>query len=82
MTDMQYQYQEAYPGLFGKFLTLVNLGISKTLEQGATSALFAAMSPDIEKNDWNGVYIDDWVCIMLTLSMVHLEHIAICANGV
>ncbi|BDD60434.1 hypothetical protein MAP00_005562 [Monascus purpureus] len=60
MTDMQYQYQEAYPGLFGKILTLINLGISKTPEQGATSALFAAMSPDIEKKDLNGAYIDDW----------------------
>ncbi|EED17743.1 short chain dehydrogenase/reductase family protein [Talaromyces stipitatus ATCC 10500] len=58
-TTMQQQWKEAYPGLLGKLLTATMQAISRDPEQGAYSALYAAVSPEVEEKGWNGHYFTD-----------------------
>jgi len=58
-TAMQQQWKDAYPGLFGRLVTSVMLAIGRDVEQGSYSALYAATSPEIEENGWNGYYFAD-----------------------
>lgn len=56
---MQQQWKEAYPGLLGKLLTTTMITMSRDPEQGSYSALYAAVSPEVEEKDWNGRYFTD-----------------------
>jgi hypothetical protein len=56
---MQQQWKDAYPGLFGKLLTTVMLAAGRNVEQGSYSALYAAISPEVEEKGWNGYYLKD-----------------------
>ncbi|CZT10593.1 hypothetical protein WAI453_003049 [Rhynchosporium graminicola] len=58
-TDMQSQWEAAYPGLLGKMLKNVMLFGGRDPEQGSYSALYAATSPEIEEKGWNGHYFSD-----------------------
>ncbi|CZT11348.1 probable dehydrogenases with different specificities (related to short-chain alcohol dehydrogenases) [Rhynchosporium agropyri] len=58
-TDMQSQWEAAYPGLLGKMLKNVMLFGGRDPEQGSYSALYAATSPEIEEKGWNGYYFSD-----------------------
>ncbi|KAB8236928.1 hypothetical protein BDV23DRAFT_145377 [Aspergillus alliaceus] len=60
-TAMQQQWQDAYPGLFGKAKTAVMLAIGRDVEQGSFSTLWASTSPEIKENSWNGYYFSDSV---------------------
>ncbi len=61
-TDIQNQWEEAYDGPFGTFMKGLSVGLGRSPEQGSYSGLYAALSPDIVKNNWNGVYLSDPVC--------------------
>lgn len=56
---MQQQWKEAYPGLLGKLLTTTMIAMSRDPEQGSYSALYAAISPEVEEKGWNGHYFTD-----------------------
>lgn len=56
---MQTQYNEAYPGIFGKALSAFNLAIGRDPEQGSYSALYAALSDEIVEKGYNGFYFAD-----------------------
>ncbi|OKL56471.1 hypothetical protein UA08_08201 [Talaromyces atroroseus] len=56
-TAMQQQWKDAYPGLLGKLLTTSMLTIGRNPEQGSCSALYAAISSEIEQKNWNGYYL-------------------------
>jgi len=58
-TDMQDQWNEAYPGILGEALKKFAIATSRSPEQGSYSGLYAACSDDVVKNDWNGVYLSD-----------------------
>jgi len=58
-TQMQQQWKNAYPGLFGKLLTSAMLLVGRDVEQGSYSALYAATSPEVEEKGWNGFYLTD-----------------------
>ncbi|KAL1965616.1 hypothetical protein VTN77DRAFT_5293 [Rasamsonia byssochlamydoides] len=58
-TAIQQQLKDAYPGILGKLMTNMSLSISRSPEQGACSAIYAAASPEIEQKGWNGVYLTD-----------------------
>jgi len=58
-TAMQQQWKDAYPGIVGKLLTSAMLFVGRDVEQGSYSALYAATSPEIEENKWNGYYFSD-----------------------
>ncbi|KAL9121743.1 MAG: hypothetical protein Q9187_001697 [Circinaria calcarea] len=58
-TEMQKQWKDAYPGLFGKLVTTAMLAIGRDPEQGSYSALYAATSPEVEEKGWNGYYLQD-----------------------
>ena len=58
-TAMQQQWKDAYPGLGGRLLTTTMLAIGRNSEQGACSALYAAISPEVEERGWNGCYLTD-----------------------
>ena len=53
---MQQQWKDAYPGIVGKLLTTGMLAVGRNPEQGAASALWAASSPKVEEQGWNGYY--------------------------
>lgn len=58
-TAMQQQWKDAYPGIVGRLLTTTMRAISRNPEQGACSALYAAISPEVEERGWNGYYLTD-----------------------
>lgn len=58
-TAMQQQWKDAYPGLLGNILTNVMLFIGRDIEQGSYSAIYAALSPEVEERGWNGYYLQD-----------------------
>ncbi|PYI18933.1 short-chain dehydrogenase [Aspergillus violaceofuscus CBS 115571] len=58
-TAMQQQWKDAYPGIVGNLLTKVMLAAGRNVEQGSFSALWAATSPEVERNGWNGYYFSD-----------------------
>jgi len=58
-TDMQDQWETAYPGLFGKLVKNVTLMMGRDPEQGSYSALYAATSPEPLEKGWNGYYFSD-----------------------
>jgi NAD(P)-dependent dehydrogenase (short-subunit alcohol dehydrogenase family) len=58
-TAMQQQWKDAYPGIVGKLITSVMLTVGRDVEQGSYSALYAATSPEVEENGWNGYYFTD-----------------------
>jgi len=58
-TNMQQQWKDAYPGLFGKMVSYVSQAVGRDVEQGSYSALYAATSPEIEEKGWNGYYLSD-----------------------
>jgi NAD(P)-dependent dehydrogenase (short-subunit alcohol dehydrogenase family) len=58
-TAMQQQWKDAYPGLLGKMLTAMMLAVGRDVETGAYSALYAALSPEIEEKGYNGYYFSD-----------------------
>jgi len=58
-TAMQQQWKDAYPGLFGKMVSNAMLAVGRDVEQGSYSALYAATSPEVEENGWNGFYLSD-----------------------
>ncbi|OCF34033.1 hypothetical protein I317_03890 [Kwoniella heveanensis CBS 569] len=58
-TAMQQQWEDAYPGITGKITKLLTLAGGRDPEQGSYSALYAALSPEVVDNDWNGVYLSD-----------------------
>ncbi|MCJ1245092.1 hypothetical protein MMC30_002293 [Trapelia coarctata] len=58
-TDMQEQWESAYPGLTGTLLKNAMYTIGRSPEQGSFSALYAATSPEVEEKGWNGVYLTD-----------------------
>lgn len=58
-TTMQHQWKEAYPGLLGQMLTTTMNAVGRDPEQGSYSALYAAVSPEIEEKGWNGHYFTD-----------------------
>ncbi len=58
-TDMQDQWEAAYPGILGKILKNVTLAMGRDPEQGSYSALYAALSPEVISKGWNGFYLSD-----------------------
>jgi len=58
-TKMQEQWEAAYPGLWGKATKYLTNSMGRSPEQGAYSALYAALSDEVVNNDWNGVYLND-----------------------
>lgn len=58
-TEMQKQWKDAYPGLFGKLVTTAMFAVGRDPEQGSYSALYAATSPEVEEKGWNGYYLQD-----------------------
>jgi NAD(P)-dependent dehydrogenase (short-subunit alcohol dehydrogenase family) len=60
-TNMQQQWKDAYPGLFGKMLSWAMTTVGRDIEQGSYSALWAATSPEIEDKDLQGYYFVDAV---------------------
>jgi len=58
-TDMQEQWEDAYPGIVGKVAKQANYALGRSPEQGSFSALYAATSPEIIEKKWNGVYLSD-----------------------
>jgi NAD(P)-dependent dehydrogenase (short-subunit alcohol dehydrogenase family) len=62
-TEMQAQWKDAYPGIVGKVLMNGMLAFGRDPEQGAYSALYAALSPEVVEKGWNGVYLSDPVSL-------------------
>lgn len=58
-TDMQDQWEAAYPGIKGWIIKNITLATGRDPEQGCYSALYAALSNEVVKNEWNGVYLSD-----------------------
>ncbi|KAK5240166.1 hypothetical protein LTS06_012545 [Exophiala xenobiotica] len=58
-TNMQQQWKDAYPGLFGNMLSWAMTTIGRDIEQGSYSALWAATSPEIEEKNLQGYYFVD-----------------------
>jgi hypothetical protein len=58
-TDMQTQWESAYPGLLGKVLKNLMFAAGRDPEQGAYSALYAALSDEVIEKGWNGWYLSD-----------------------
>jgi len=58
-TEMQQQWEDAWPGISGKITKYATLAGSRSVEQGSYSALWALTSPKIEENHWNGYYFSD-----------------------
>lgn len=56
---MQGQWEDAYPGILGKIIKNVTLAGGRDPEQGAYSALYAALSNEIVEKDYNGAYFSD-----------------------
>jgi hypothetical protein len=67
-TEMQNQWEDAYPGIAGTLLKKMAIATSRSPEQGAYSGLYAACSDDIVKNKWNGEYFQDAVSPKRTCS--------------
>lgn len=72
-TDMQDQWEDAYPGITGIIAKNVTLAFGRDPEQGSYSALYALLSEDVVKNDWNGVYLSDPVSTSDTPSLSSLS---------
>ncbi len=58
-TDMQDQWEAAYPGILGTITKNVSLAFGRDPEQGCYSALYAAFSDEIVQKDYNGAYFSD-----------------------
>ncbi|KAK8846617.1 hypothetical protein IAR55_005703 [Kwoniella newhampshirensis] len=58
-TDMQDQWEAAYPGIIGKITKYITLAGGRSPEQGSYSALYAALSPEVVEKEWNGFYLSD-----------------------
>jgi len=58
-TQMQEQWEAAYPGMLGKVAKNVMYAFGRSPEQGSYSALYAALSNEIVEKDWNGYYFSD-----------------------
>ncbi|KAK6904171.1 hypothetical protein I204_02198 [Kwoniella mangroviensis CBS 8886] len=58
-TDMQEQWEAAYPGIIGKITKYLTMAGGRDPEQGSYSALYAALSKEVVEKDWNGVYLSD-----------------------
>ncbi|WVR04346.1 hypothetical protein IAU60_001347 [Kwoniella sp. DSM 27419] len=58
-TDMQDQWEAAYPGILGTIAKYVTLAGGRSPEQGSYSALYAALSPEVVDKEWNGYYLSD-----------------------
>ncbi|KAL7421312.1 hypothetical protein Q5752_004197 [Cryptotrichosporon argae] len=58
-TAMQQQWSDAYPGALGELLKNMTLAFGRNPEQGAYSALYAALSPEIVEKGYNGYYFND-----------------------
>lgn len=70
-TEMQAQWKEAYPGIVGKVLMNGMLAFGRDPEQGAYSALYAALSSEVVEKGWNGAYLSDpvsiWPILLITI---------------
>jgi NAD(P)-dependent dehydrogenase (short-subunit alcohol dehydrogenase family) len=64
-TNMQQQWKDAYPGLFGNMLSWAMTTIGRDVEQGSYSALWAATSPEIEEKNLQGYYFVDPVMFLV-----------------
>lgn len=58
-TEMQNQWEDAYPGFKGFIAKHLALFTGRSIVQGCYSGLWAALSPEVPKNDWNGAYFSD-----------------------
>nr|XP_018265914.1 uncharacterized protein I303_02291 [Kwoniella dejecticola CBS 10117]OBR88072.1 hypothetical protein I303_02291 [Kwoniella dejecticola CBS 10117] len=58
-TDMQDQWEAAYPGIVGTITKYATMAIGRDPEQGSYSALYAALSNEVVEKDWNGYYLSD-----------------------
>ena len=60
---MQDQWESAYPGIIGTVVKQLTLATGRSPEQGAYSALYAAISPEVIEKDYNGFYLSDPVSL-------------------
>lgn len=58
-TQMQEQWEAAYPGIVGKIMKNVTYAGGRSPEQGSYSALYAALSKEVVEKGWNGYYLSD-----------------------
>lgn len=58
-TDMQNQWEAAYPGITGTLAKYAALATGRDPEQGAYSALYAGLSDEVVQKDYNGAYLSD-----------------------
>ncbi|ETI20723.1 hypothetical protein G647_07065 [Cladophialophora carrionii CBS 160.54] len=58
-TNMQQQWKDAYPGVFGNFLSWAMTTVGRDIEQGSYSALWAATAPEVEEKNYQGYYFVD-----------------------
>jgi len=58
-TEMQQQWEDAYPGITGKIVKAFTLASSRSPEQGSYSGLYAACSDEVVEKKYNGVYLSD-----------------------
>ncbi|KAK6860899.1 hypothetical protein PG995_004535 [Apiospora arundinis] len=56
---MKQQGKDSYPELLGNLLTAAMFFGGRDLELGPYSALYAAISPEIEEKGWNGYYFSE-----------------------
>ena len=69
-TEMQNQWEAAYPGILGKVVKNITLAMGRDPEQGAYSALYASLSNEIVEKDYNGAYFSDPVSPLPALPLV------------
>lgn len=58
-TDMQEQWEAAYPGVIGTITKNLTYAFGRDPEQGCYSALYAGLSDEIVQKDYNGAYFSD-----------------------
>lgn len=58
-TDLQNQWEEAYPGILGTIGKALSISASRDPEQGCYSGLYAALSDEVVEKDYNGYYFTD-----------------------
>jgi len=58
-TDMQDQWEDAYPGILGMLTRNLSLSVGRSPEQGCYSALYSALSDEVVEKDYNGFYLTD-----------------------
>ena len=58
-TDLQNQWEEAYPSIVGTLMKGLSIAASRDPEQGCYSGLYAALSPEVVEKNYNGFYLTD-----------------------